>query len=99
MSTKRVCFHIVFIFVFVFNFVATVGPTGVMPAKAATSSIWPDPITPTYPYYNNPNPIEVGLKFRSDIDGYVTGVRYFKGPGSTGTRIGRLWSMAGEKIS
>ena len=73
--------------------------TGVTPAQAATSSLWPDPVSPTYPYYNNPGPIEVGLKFRTDIPGYITGVRYFKGLDLTGTRIGRLWNMAGEKLA
>ena len=68
-------------------------------AQAATSSLWPDPITPTFPYYNNPGSIEVGLKFRTDIAGYVTGVRYFKGTGSTGTRIGRLWSLDQTKLA
>src|SRR5215208_5201457 len=72
---------------------------GVMPVSAATNSIWPAPITPSYPYYSDPQPIEVGLKFRADTAGYVTGVRYFKGPGSTGTHIGRLWSMAQEKLA
>lgn len=62
-------------------------------------SIWPDPVTPTLPYYDNPIPIEVGLKFRSDVVGYVTGVRFFKYAGATGTHIGRLWAMDGSKLA
>ena len=34
MYTKRVCFHLLFILIFIFNFVATVGPVGVAPASA-----------------------------------------------------------------
>ena len=62
-------------------------------------SIWPGPVTPTYPYYDNPRPIEVGLKFRATIPGYVTGVRFFKLAGATGTHIGHLWTMGGAKLA
>ena len=73
---------------------------GGKPVRAATYSIWPDPITPTFPAYNNPNPIEMGLKFRSSVAGYVTGVRYFKASGSTVTQtIGRLWTIGGTKLA
>ena len=49
--------------------------------------------------YDNPIPIEVGLKFRSDVTGFVTGVRFFKSAGTTGTHIGRLWSSNGTKLA
>ena len=64
------------------------GFTGAASA-ACPCSIWPNPITPGFAY-DDPTPIEMGLKFRSDIPGYVTGVRFFKSPGATGThKIGR----------
>ena len=44
-------------------------------------------------------PIELGMKFRADRDGYVTGVRFYKGPGNTGSHLGRLWSSRGEKLA
>lgn len=36
-------------------------------------------------------PVENGVKWTSDVDGYVTGVRYYKHSSNTGTHKGRLW--------
>ena len=30
-------------------------------------------------------PVELGVKFRSDVAGYITGVRFYKSAGNTGT--------------
>ena len=36
--------------------------------------------------------IEVGMRFKADIDGYITGVRFYKGSGMDGeTHVGNLW--------
>ena len=32
--------------------------------------------------------VELGVKFSSDVDGQVTGIRFYKGTGDTGTRVG-----------
>ena len=39
------------------------------------------------------------MKFRSDIDGYVTGVRFYKAAANTGTHVGTLWSQTGEPLA
>jgi hypothetical protein len=33
----------------------------------------------------------VGVKFRSSINGYITGLRFYKAAGNTGTHVGQLW--------
>ena len=38
-------------------------------------------------------------KFRSDDDGYITGVRFYKGPGNTGTHVGHLWTAGGQQLA
>ena len=38
--------------------------------------------------------VEVGVKFRSDVAGFVTGVRFYKGPTNTGTHAAHLWTSA-----
>jgi hypothetical protein len=43
--------------------------------------------------------VELGLKFRSEVDGQVTGVRFYKGSGNTGTHVGRLWSGSGQLLA
>jgi hypothetical protein len=39
------------------------------------------------------------VKFRSDVSGWVTGVRFYKGAANTGTHTGSLWSSGGEKLA
>ncbi|WP_255433575.1 N,N-dimethylformamidase beta subunit family domain-containing protein [Tessaracoccus sp. MC1865] len=42
---------------------------------------------------------ELGMKFRSDIDGYITGLRFYKTTGNTGTHVGTLWTSAGVPLA
>jgi large repetitive protein len=43
--------------------------------------------------------LEVGVKFRSTVDGFVTGVRFYKGTTNTGTHVGHLWSRTGAMLA
>jgi beta-lactam-binding protein with PASTA domain len=75
--------------------VALVVSTG--PASNVVS-IWSASSTPasTDP---NPSALELGLKFRSDVSGKVTGVRFYKSLTSTGKHTGSLWSKAGKRLA
>ena len=44
-------------------------------------------------------PYELGVKFTSSINGWVTGVRFYKGTGNTGTHTGSLWSSSGTLLA
>src|SRR4029079_11892953 len=55
-------------------------------------TIWNATATPGTPAVTDNQPIEVGLKFRSDVDGFVTAIRFYKGSLNTGTHVGHLWS-------
>ena len=44
-------------------------------------------------------PVELGVKFRSDVDGFITGVRFYKGAANTGTHIGNLWTSTGTLLA
>ena len=46
-----------------------------------------------------PGPIEVGVKFRADVDGFLTGVRFYKATTNTGTHVGNLWTSTGTKLA
>ena len=74
--------------------------TPVTPAAAATCpcSIWPTTAVPGTPADSDNSAVEVGVKFRADTDGFVTGVRFYKGAGNSGTHIGHLWSGAGANL-
>jgi hypothetical protein len=42
--------------------------------------------------------IELGVKFRSDVAGTISGIRYFKSTANTGTHIGSLWTASGTLL-
>ena len=48
---------------------------------------------------NDPNAVELGMKFRSDVAGTVTGVRFYKGSSNTGTHTGHLWTATGTLLA
>jgi hypothetical protein len=68
-------------------------------AAPATSTIWSSSATPGIPSLSESNPLELGVKFRSDVAGYVRGIRFYKGTANTGTHIGNLWTTAGTKLA
>ena len=43
--------------------------------------------------------VVVGVKFRSEVPGTVTGVRFYKASTNTGTHIGSLWSSTGTQLA
>ena len=42
---------------------------------------------------------ELGVKFRSDVAGSVTGIRFYKASTNTGTHVGSLWSGGGALLA
>ena len=43
--------------------------------------------------------VNLGVKFKSDIDGFITGIRFYKGAINTGTHVGALWSSTGVQLA
>ena len=43
--------------------------------------------------------MNLGVKFRAEIAGYVTGIRFYKGPQNLGTHVGSLWSSTGTLLA
>lgn len=69
------------------------------PGEGCTYSLWDDNSEPQLLEDPDRAPIELGVRFRADVDGYVTGVRFFKGPNNTGTHTGSLWSSDGQRLA
>jgi hypothetical protein len=65
----------------------------------AQSTIWSPTATPTIADSGDATPVELGVKFRADSDGTVTGIRYYKSAANTGTHIGNLWSSTGTLLA
>jgi hypothetical protein len=68
------------------------------PPPTCPCSIWPSSATPEVASESDTSPFELGVKFRSDVAGYITGIRFYKGSGNTGTHIGHLWTAAGASL-
>ena len=68
------------------------------PPPTGTVSIWADGVTPAVPNTNDPNAVEVGVKFRSATAGWITHIRFYKGTSNTGTHVGHLWSSTGTLL-
>ena len=47
----------------------------------------------------DPASIEVGVKFKADTSGIVTGIRFYKASTNTGTHIGNLWTSTGQLLA
>ena len=69
------------------------------PPSACPCAAWSVATTPINTQVNDPNPVELGVKFKSDVAGSITGIRFYKGAGNTGTHVGNLWSVGGTLLA
>ena len=77
----------------------TVAATPNPPPPAQTYSIWPSSTVPSSLDDGDPSSVELGTKFRSDVAGYITGARFYKGSANTGTHTASLWTGAGTLLA
>jgi hypothetical protein len=71
-------------------------------AAAGSSScctIWPSTATPAVASENDPSAVELGVRFRSDVGGSITALRFYKGASNTGTHVGNLWTATGTLLA
>jgi hypothetical protein len=66
---------------------------------ACPCTLWSASKAPQVLSIGEPAAVELGVKFRADTAGTITGVRFYKGPGNTGTHVGSLWSSTGTLLS
>ena len=71
----------------------------VTPPPVNGATIWPNSAQPTSTGNASPSGVEVGVKFRSDVAGFITGIRFYKGAPNTGTHTGQLWSSTGTLLA
>jgi peptidoglycan/xylan/chitin deacetylase (PgdA/CDA1 family) len=64
-----------------------------------TYSIWSNSAKPVVAADPEVGAGEVGVKFRSDVNGYITGIRFYKASTNTGTHIGSLWTDTGTLLA
>jgi methionine-rich copper-binding protein CopC len=62
-------------------------------------SIWTDTTVPRNPSIDDSSALEVGVKFQANANGYIRGVKFYKGTGNTGTHTGSLWTTGGQLLA
>jgi len=60
---------------------------------------WTTSSTPTDIDAGDANPGEYGVRFRSDVDGFITSLRFYKSPANTGTHVGHIWTNSGTLMA
>ncbi|MDI1231727.1 MAG: DUF4082 domain-containing protein [Methylobacter sp.] len=73
--------------------------TQAQPCASAPCSAWSSSTVPSTPSVNDPSSIELGVKFTVDIDGFISGIRFYKGSTNTGTHVGHLWASTGQQLA
>ena len=66
---------------------------------APNYTIWSNTATPGVASDSDTSATEVGVKFYSDVNGFITGIRFYKGTGNTGTHVGNLWTSTGTLLA
>jgi Domain of unknown function (DUF4082)/Cadherin-like domain len=77
-------------------------PGAGVPLKVTPSSnltIFSPTDTPAVVTNNDPNAVELGVKFVSAASGEITGIRFYKGVQNTGTHLGDLWTSTGTLLA
>jgi hypothetical protein len=66
---------------------------------ATTTSLWDTSTTPAIVDSGDSAAIELGVRFSSTTNGYITGIRFYKSAANTGTHTGTLWSASGQALA
>ena len=65
----------------------------------STWTIWSSTSTPGVADAGPDAPLELGVRFKSDISTTVTGIRFYKSAANTGPHVGNLWSSSGTLLA
>jgi len=75
--------------------------TVLCPAVIAQNSVtlFSSTATPVVVNFNAGAPLELGMNFTADVNGYVSGVRFYKGAMNLGVHVGSLWTSTGQLLA
>jgi hypothetical protein len=68
-------------------------------ADVCPCTLFPATATPGTASADDPNAIEIGVKFRTEVNGYITAIRFYKGALNTGVHTVNLWTAAGSLLA
>ena len=69
------------------------------PTSQSTYSLFSLNDTPATVTQNDPNAVELGVKFQSSSAVQALGIRFYKGPQNTGPHVANLWSSTGTLLA
>jgi hypothetical protein len=61
-------------------------------------TVWTPAAAPTASDAGPDSSVELGVLFKSDVNGMVNGIRFYKSASNTGTHVGTLWSSTGTLL-
>ena len=70
----------------------------IITSPPAFNTIWTPVSAPTTADVGPDQPVELGVLFKSDVNGNISGLRFYKSAANTGTHIGNLWSSTGTLL-
>jgi hypothetical protein len=68
-------------------------------AQTCPCTIFAPTSEPVSPRETDPNPLEVGVRFSSDVNGFITAIRFYKHPENAGTHTAHLWTGVGQILA
>jgi len=74
-------------------------PPPPLSTRSCPCTIWSPSDQPAQQQAATTSPAEVGVKFRAERDGFIAGVRFYKGTGNTGTHVASLWTATGTQLA
>jgi methionine-rich copper-binding protein CopC len=75
----------------------TTAPTG-GGSSQCPCSIWSSASVPSITSANDNGSVELGVKFTAAANGWISGIRFYKGSANTGTHVGSLWDTSGDLL-
>ena len=68
----------------------TVTVSNAAPADVCPCSLWDQAAVPSRIETSDTQPVELGVRFRADAAGAITGMRFYKSSGNTGAHVAHL---------
>src|ERR1700730_9120381 len=72
---------------------------GALSVSACPCTIWPNTATPAVLDVGSDSPVELGVTFKADSNGYIGGIPFYKTAGNTGGHTAHLWNSAGALLA
>jgi hypothetical protein len=69
------------------------------PSTLLADTIWNPSSIPAQIDSRDRNAVELGVRFQADVDGVISGIRFYKARSNTGTHIASLWSNTGTLLA